>query len=225
MLAAAVRAVVRRLVHLEPESAPRRRYLPWGEARSRVKPGDVLLFEGRGVASAAIRWRTGSYRTHAGLVDVVETGGELGRRVLCLHSREWRGVLVEPVSTLLRRGERVAWFRHVGAAGVPADGDGGAWELPPVDRERIVAWAWDRVGDPYGWGAIARFARSLSPWALPLSPVDGAPLPRRLVCSAFVAGAVLAGGRDLVPNLAEVVTSPGELETSALLAYEGELVP
>lgn len=218
-----LRALLRRLAHLEPEALPRRRYVRWPEVRHALQPGDVLLFEGRGLASAVIRWRTGSYRTHAGIVETAD--GESGRRVLVIHSREWRGVLVEPVSSLLARGERVAWFRHVAAAGIPAEGDGGAWDVAPLDRPAIVAWAWDRVGDPYAWSAIGRFARSLWPWARPLSPVDGTPLPRRAICSAFVAGAVFAGGRDLVPNRAEAVTSPGDLEASGLLLYAGELVP
>lgn len=221
MIGEILRGLGRRISGLPPEGRPLRLRVPYAEVRELMRPGDVLLFEGRGLGSAAIRWKTGSYRTHAGIVDVVQ--GLSGPRVIALHSREWRGVLVDPVSALVRKGERIGWFRHVAEAGVRVDA--GRWELPPVDRERLVAWAWDRVGDPYDWSAIGRIVRSLLPWSLPLSPVDGEPIPRRAICSAYVSGAVLAGGRDLVPHRAEATTTPADLEASALLRYSGELVP
>lgn len=233
-----IRALVRRLLHLSPEKGPERRERTYDEAtRRRIEPGDVLLWEGSGPIAAAIRWKTGSYRTHAGIVDrmLFRQPGQtsITYRMVVISSREFKGVVVEPLSALLKRGERIAWFSHLAPQGTEGRDDDDqeqreqddAAQLPKYDAAAAVQFAWDRWGDPYDYGTIVRFARTLLPWSKPLSPVDGEPLPRSAICSAFVAAAARAGGRDLVRAKADAVTSPGDLETSALLRYEGELVP
>lgn len=179
-------------------------------ARALIKTGDVFLFDGRSWFSRAIRRMTGSYRSHAALAVVA-----LGR-VWIVESREFIGVRIIPLSNLLRDGANVGWYQHVARRGVKG--------MPPLDTDALSAWCVERVGDKYAYAAIARIVAAILPWRRVLSPVDGEPLPRRAICSAFVAAAIRVGGRDLVPSRADAVTTPGDIERSGLLAYAGELV-
>lgn len=188
--------------------------LPYSKQRALLALGDVLLWEGKGLVSSAIRWRTGGRYSHASMVDVDERFGV--RRVWVLESREGKGIQHVPLSNLLRQGHRIAWYTHRAAEG--ADG------IAPLDREAMAAWAIDRVGDRYDYGAILTWARSVWPWSrVRLSRDDDLELTRTAVCSAYVSGAAAAGGRDLVMGRAHQHTSPADLERSALLRYRGHL--
>lgn len=196
--------------------------LPYSAQRDRLEPGDVLLWTGSGFVSRFIMWRTEGDFSHASLVDV-DRG-----RVWTFESHLQSGVRHVPLSNLIRHGAEVAWFTHVSPHGQNGklDSTGHAtYDIRPLDRDALVQWVIDRVADPYDGGAIVRFLRLLWPWTrFRLTRDDDAELPRRAICSALVSGAVRAGGRDLVPNLEDRMTSPADLERSALLRYMGHLV-
>lgn len=184
-------------------------------ARRQLEPGDVLLWRGTGFFSSVIRWRTGSEYSHASLVDV-DRG-----RVWIVESREGRGLQHVPLSNVLLRNPSIAWFRHVAP-------ESSSTTLGRLDRDAAVQYAIERVGAPeageYDYAAIVRIWRTLWPWARQLSAVDGASLPRGAICSALVAAACRAGGRDLVPFREDRVTTPGDLARTGLLVYRGDLV-
>lgn len=215
---------------------PQSNFASYGTIRDALKDGDVLLFRGtRGIVGAVIRWATRSRYSHAGLAVWVEVGG--ARRLMVAESRELRGCRVVPLSAAVA-GAVVDVYRPR------------SWLADGLDLERVLGAALERLGGAYGWGAILKDAAGRLPvlalvQALGLLrkiPVLGRALDRvpfgrayseddledpgaRVKCSTYVALCYRAGGLDLVPNLADRSTDPGDLARSAALVPVGELVP
>lgn len=185
--------------------------LDYAKHRDLIAPADVLLWKGKGLVSRIIGWRTGSEWSHASLADVNRG------RVWLFESREGVGIRHVPLSAVLAMGT-VSWFTHA----VP---DTGAGDVRRLEREAAIEYCIARVGERYDWGGILRIARATWPWGKALSPADGEELPRGkgAICSAFVSAALRAGGRDLVAQRADRVTTPGDLSRSGLLVYRGDL--
>lgn len=176
--------------------------IPYAEARARIASGDVLLFEGRSLASRLIRLRTESRLSHAGLAFWAP--GRLG----CLEA-VGRGVQLWPLRNYVEAGHRVWWYRLAAS---------------PAARDVVCRRALERWGAPYAhprqflrsWGL---FARRLARWG-------GWPLdthPERVFCSELVAEALLAAG--LAEGIEPARTAPGDLVFLPCLQLRGLLVP
>jgi hypothetical protein len=189
--------------------------LRYADVRGDLADGDVLLFVGRGRVSRLISWATRSQYTHAALVV------RLWDRVMVAESRELRGCRLVPLSAALGA-THVARF-------VPAP-----WATP--SGPALVAAALDRLGQPYGWAQILRIGLAKLPTALLRKiPVVGRWIPGgrqwseddqdpngpRMICSQYVAHCYRRGGVDLVHNLADRDTTPGDIARSAGLMFAG----
>lgn len=205
-------------------AAPAPDLLPYADARPLIRAGDVLLFRSRGVVASLIRWAGRSRYSHVGLAVWVYG------RLMVAESRELRGCRLVPLSAA------------VGAAHVDL------YQVQDVgedSRSMVVAEALERLGAPYGWGSILRMAWSHLPLSLgvvsrlvrrfPLlrwlpkgrgySEDDELPPGTHLVCSAYASACWRKAGVDLVRNLADSSTEPGDLARSTRLLMIGELQP
>lgn len=189
--------------------------MSYAELRDSIKDGDVLLFRGaKSRISAIIRWATRSSYSHAALALWVDD------RLMVAESREFRGCRLVPAS------------RAVEGAVVEV------CRLDPrhesdLDRAAVRKEALSRLGEPYGWRSILRTAvgklplvaffkarRSIGLGNKAYSEDDMHDAGQSVVCSTYVALCYRAGGIDLVPNLADRDTTPGDLARSALLAHK-----
>ena len=143
---------------------------------------------------------------------------------MIVESRERRGCRVVPLS-LAVRGAGVDLYRLTPEA------------RSALDVDATLAEAFAHVGQPYGWHQIIRIALTHLPLGLLLQirwlrrSVPHRRIPDsqyeacggRMICSELVSHAVRVGGVDLVPNLADKSTTPGDLGRSAWLRCEGVL--
>lgn len=205
--------------------------MKYAEARDTIRDGDVLLFRSKGWVARTIRWATRSTYSHAGLA------AWWGEDLMLLESREFRGCRALRLSNALAAGEV-----HLFTASPFADA--------ALNRRRVVECARVRLGQSYGWKAILQDAVGRLPVLALLNalgvlrkiPVLGGLLARlpwgqaysvddledpteRVKCSTYVAWAWRMGGLDLVPNLADRSTDPGDLSRSIGLRYVGALEP
>lgn len=170
----------------------------YADARGQIRHGDVLLFRGRGLFSCIIKRRTRSTYSHAALAFWI------GSRLMLAESREGQGVRLLPLSAAVRD-VAVHVYRP---------------RQPLLAREADVVFdrALSLLGQAYGWHEIGRIALSLIPgWPAPTwSPRDDRPSSSP-ICSQYVSICYRAAGRDLVPNLDDGSTTPGDLSRSAAL--------
>lgn len=197
----------------------------YGEVRSLVRDGDVLLFQSRGPIAWLIRFSGRSSYSHAGMALWVD------ERLMVAESREIRGCRLITLSDALTTGSVDLFVPLASVA---------------LDRSAVRAQALDRLGQTYGWISFGWIALSKLPLlgianALGLFqkiPIIGRWIPkwgrcyseddledpgRRLICSTYVAVCWRAGGVDLVPRLADRSTEPGDIARSAFLLRVGLL--
>lgn len=195
-------------------------YVP--SVRQVLLDGDVLLFQGTSPFSRLIRWAGRTRYSHVGIV-VLGRGG----RVLVAEAREGLvgSVRLVPLSNAVKGGT-VDLYRVRGLA------------LDQLDDVARTAEAY--LGQAYGWASILRMGCAHLPlFLLRKLPVVGHLLGRApawsdndrepsalsMVCSEYVSRCFREGARvDLVPNLADHSTEPGDLARSALLEPLGALV-
>jgi len=142
--------------------------------RSEIRPGDVLLIEGRSRVSDIIRAITQSPWTHAALylgrADEIENE-ELRQIVeknqtkegnirLVIEGMLGKGMIISPLSNYRHHHIRIC--RPIG--------------LSLTDREAVIAYAIKAVGKPYNVRRLLDLARYLLPWSF---------LPRRWGSSLF----------------------------------------
>lgn len=204
---------------LQPELPPE---LPYLQLRQVLLDGDVLLFQGTGPFSRLIRWAGRSRYSHVALVVKSAHG-----RVLVAEAREGLvgSVRLVPLSNAVK-GATVDLYRVRGAT--------------EQQLVLVAARAEELLGQPYGWPTILRMATAHLPLfllrKLPLvgrllgrapawSDNDREPSARSMVCSEYVARCWREGGGvDLVPNMADRSTEPGDVARSSSLAALGSLV-
>lgn len=192
-------------------------------ARPLIKDGDVLLFESKGWVAATIRWATRSTYSHAALAVW------WGDRLMVVESREGAGCRAVPLSSAVRS-SNITLYRVV--TQVPVGTPEFAAHVARVEgdaeiegrRQAVGDVAIGRLGQPYGWWSILRDALSRLPvlalfWRRRHYSIDDLEDPGvRVKCSTLVALAWRQGaGLDLVPNLADRSTDPGDLARSAAL--------
>ncbi|MBZ0216759.1 MAG: hypothetical protein K8F25_09420 [Fimbriimonadaceae bacterium] len=149
--------------------------------RSTLKPGDVLLVEGNQKVSAAIKYLTQSTWSHAAIyVGDILRQPEHGDNYPCLiEANVGRGVEVVPLSHYETFNTRICR----------------AVNLSEADRETLVDYVVNRIGDQYDTRNIFDLARYLFP--LPPVPIRwrrrmlsiGSGDPSRAICSTMIAEA------------------------------------
>lgn len=100
--------------------------------------------------------------------------------------------------------------------------------LAMTNPERAVRHMRRLAGTSYGYKAVARASFLHMPFVrlfVKASVNDALSSKRPPYCSQAVASAVRAGGVDLVPNLSDRLTEPGDLARSSHLEFMGTLVP
>lgn len=177
----------------------------YDKVRLKMKPGDVLLFEGRGFWPWLIRWRTASRITHTGFVF------EVHGRLACLEAAEGVGVRVFPLREYLRAGHKIYWCRLL-------DIDYG------ISRDGVMEYALAQWGKRYA--SPSQFVRSFGLLGRCIAKWLGLPLDtnkERFFCSELVVAALLYGGWEPERKRDPATVSPGDLQFETCLKMEGEL--
>jgi len=167
------------------EREPERRFVFGPSDRNTLlrvmRPGDVLLVEGRAKLSTAIKYLTQSTWSHSALYvgDALPEPGDGAERARLIEVILGEGCIAVPLSKYENQNTRIC--RPVG--------------LTPEDRASIVAFMIDRLGTKYDMKNIFDLARYL----LPTVPVPsrfrrrmialGSGDPTRAICSTLIAQA------------------------------------
>lgn len=195
---------------MSPETE-RLHLVPYITAENAIHSADVLLFRsGKRKDLIAIAGRT-DY-SHAGLAVWWNNADVSKDRLLCLDTAAFRGGSHTLLSRMVE--ER------------PGQIDVYAPAIP-VDVDAIAAKMVEITGDRYGWWGLFKVSWLHIPivrfFAKPNLDDEANGTPP--FCSDAVARAYRLGGEiDLVPNLADKCTEPGDLARSALLAYKFTLI-
>lgn len=155
-----------------------------------VRPGDILLVEGKSRVSAAIKYLTQSPWSHAALCVA---GGDDAPQFIEADMVE--GVRIVPLARFAGHAMRIA--RPIG--------------LTPGETLAVVAHARARLGHRYDLRNIIDLARWL--WPTPPVPVPwrrrmialGSGDPTRAICSTLIAGAFQSIRYPILPQITEVM--------------------
>ena len=179
-------------------------FVPYCDARRKIRGGDLLLFRPRGFVWRAIAVAGRSEYTHAAMA------GWWSRRLMCVEmcSRGGRALLL---SNIVRR-----WPGAIDVYRANATGQ-------RFSRAAAVHAMIDITGRRYGWFNLFRAALLHLPlFRFLVAPEtnDAADSAWPPFCSQAVAMATRAGGVDPVPNLADRLTEPGDLARSPFYRYQ-----
>ena len=174
----------------------------YADVRYSIADGDVLLFrhKARPLSWGIARFTRSDY-SHAGIA------GWLRGRVCCLetHQRYGGGRIVLLRNLVKRLPGKIDVYRCENFGG--------------LRRAEVVDAMVQLAGQPYGWGALLKIALKSAPVIRLIWPADtndnaNGSVP---VCSAAVSRVYRMAGIDLVPNLADSETTPGDLSRSKAL--------
>ncbi len=177
--------------------------LPYEDARSSIRDGDVLMYRGRNIPSRVIQWATRSRYSHAGLA------AWWNGRLMVLEA-VGRGVVVTPLSANVRHyhGD-VEWFTCME-------------DIPDADRHRMIEFAQQELGKEYAhWKAIILGLRIL--FLKGEKQRDELRRARQLFCSQYVAEVYNSVGKDLKTGVSDRFMSPADIASSPLLKRSGAL--
>lgn len=181
-------AAIARLVSAETGSGSAALPTPLAAVIALVRPGDILLVEGKSRVSAAIKYLTQSPWSHAALCVAVENGAPR-----FIEADMVDGVRIVPLDHYAGHALRIA--RPVG--------------LTPEDCAALVAHACARLGHHYDLRNIIDLARWL--WPTPPVPLPwrrrmialGSGDPTRAICSTLIAGAFQSIRYPILPTVTE----------------------
>jgi len=175
----------------------------YGECRSKIRDGDVLLYEGTNFYSWVIRTATRSRYSHAGIATWWND------RLMVMEA-VGRGVVVSPLSANIShyRGH-VHWYSCVRRLG-------------PQKRRRMIIYAQSELGKEYAlrraiWVGLKRFLR----WRQ--ERTDRLHRQKKFFCSLYVAQVYNAVGLDLKLHASDSIIMPEDIARSPLLEFKGVL--
>ncbi len=175
----------------------------YADVRRKIRGADLLLFRARPRMHSRLIAAAGrSPYAHAGMA------AWWGERLMCLETRQWIGGRATVLSNLV--------------AAVPGRIDVYSLKLNQHQRAGAVDRMISATGRRYGWRSLVWHALRQAlvlRWILPPDLDDGrnGSLP---VCSQLVSRALREGaGVDVMPNLSDRATTPGDLARSALCKY------
>ena len=225
-------------------NAPRPVLRRYADVRDLIETADLLLFRRpRGILSAcskAISIAGRSDYTHAAMAvhwaapaaaDArFDERGRLRQSfptrpiLLCAEVREWVGGRVVTLSSQVDRYPgRIDVYKLPPSQAVKLSSSGDSFS-----RYRTAAAMLRKAGHPYGWSSILNSSLAFLPGVRWLRSDDFEDESRKgqpEYCSAAVSNAHRAGGLDVVPNLADQFTLPGDLARSACFRYAFTLEP
>ena len=183
-----------------------------------LRPGDVLLVEGRERISVAVKYLTQSTWSHAALYvgDAANSGDQRGEKNALIEANLANGVVAVPVSKYRRHNTRIC--RPVG--------------LTNDDQARLVAFAVKAIGTRYDLRNVIDLARYL----LPTPPVPvrwrrsmlafGSGDPTLAICSTLIAQAFQSIHYPILPRIEKTDASDGVLGSEILhLRHHSLFVP
>lgn len=171
---------------------------PYPSARSDIRDGDIVAWEGRGIVSRLIALGTGGRVTHVGVA------AWWGRRLMVLEAREFRGGRASWLSRELNSARLVRIFRPT----------------LPIESHRhaeMMHWLRGAAGAGYNWRGVIRYGRRvLRRWfGLPMPPVRPDTLSDgHRYCSELASAGYRVAGLDPRPDLEDAATSPEDLVRS-----------
>jgi hypothetical protein len=176
--------------------------LVYTEARSQIRTGDVLLFQGTGWMSRVIQWGSGSAYSHAGFA------AWWGTRLLVFQATG-RGAEVLPASSAVDTYDgQVDWYA--------------LRERSAINSEQLLTNAVTMLGRAYAHTELLdlmwRMLRQTS-----LRRPDPRTSPDHVFCSQYVSYCYRTSGLDLVDLADDGSTSPADLARSPYLELRGVL--
>jgi hypothetical protein len=166
--------------------------------RACIRPGDILLIEGRTRLAGVIKYLTQSTWSHAALyVGPIEgMTAASGEPCELVESDLDTGITCVPLSAYLAYHTRIC--RPIG--------------LSPDDRKAVCDYAIERIGLQYDLKNIVDLARYLVPLPVPhrwrrRMIALGSGDPTKLICSALIAQAFRAVGYPILPAVEHVESS------------------
>jgi hypothetical protein len=171
--------------------------------RATIKPGDILLIEGRTHIAGVIKYLTQSTWSHAALY-VGPIDGQLsasGEPCDLVESNLEAGIISVPLSTYYAYHTRIC--RPVG--------------LSPEDRRMVCDCAVERIGLQYDLKNIIDLGRYLVPLPVPQRwrrrmIALGSGDPTKLICSALIAEAYAAVGYPILPAIEHIESKKARRE-------------
>ncbi|HLL52057.1 MAG TPA: hypothetical protein VK447_00840 [Myxococcaceae bacterium] len=173
--------------------------------RNTIRTGDLLLFRGTALFSKTIRLVTNSEYSHAGFAVWWDT------RLLCFQAVEERGVEVVPLSSAVGTYDgRVDLFRLKEEA------------MARVNTEKLITNGIEMLGRKYAKSSLVRLAWRIITGKLRGHRDDKA-APAEAFCSQYVSYCYRMSGLDLVPDIDDGSTSPGDIAKSDFLNLQAVL--
>lgn len=166
-----------------------------------LRPGDVLLVEGRERVSNAIKYLTQSTWSHAAMYvgDRIDAKAEDGEPHRLVEVNLGEGCVSAPLSKYARYNTRIC--RPVG--------------LSPEERNRVAEFMLNRIGIPYDMRNIFDLLR----YFLPTPPVPvrwrrrmlsiGSGDPTRAICSSLIARAFQSVRYPILPDVRTIKARKG----------------
>lgn len=151
------------------------------QMKAMLQPGDILLVEGNTRVSSVIKYLTQSTWSHAALYigDELGQGNDVESAPVLLEADLQQGVIAVPLAKYTRFNTRIC--RPI--------------NISPMDRQRVVDYAVERLGISYDLKNLLDLGRYL----LPLPPIPpfmrrrmlslGSGDPTRALCSTLIAQA------------------------------------
>jgi hypothetical protein len=171
--------------------------------RALIKPGDILLIEGRTHIAGVIKYLTQSTWSHAALYVGPLDGQVSSKGEPCdlVESNLEAGIISVPLSTYFDYHTRIC--RPVG--------------LSPEDRQTVCDYAVERIGLQYDLKNIVDLGRYLVPLPVPQRfrrrmIALGSGDPTKLICSALIAEAFAAVGYPILPAIEHVESAKARRE-------------
>jgi hypothetical protein len=171
--------------------------------RDTLRPGDVLLVEGKGRISGGIKYLTQSTWSHSALyVGPIAGAATDGQAHVLIEANIDEGVVSAPLSKYLHCQTRIC--RPVG--------------LSEADCEKVCRYASERIGLRYDLKNVIDLMRYLLPWPLAQrwrrrTIALGSGDARRIICSSLIAQAFDAVRYPILPKITRVEsqTAPREI--------------
>ncbi len=174
--------------------------------RDTLRPGDVLLVEGKGRVSGSIKYLTQSTWSHSALYVGPVAGAAIdGEPHVLIEANIEQGVVSAPLSKYLHCQTRIC--RPVG--------------LSEADCEKVCRYASERVGLGYDFRNVVDLMCHLFPWPTTLrrrhrSIALGSGDASRIICSSLIAQAFDAVRYPILPRITQVDSPTGRREVAEI---------